>query len=111
MRRFASSGDSATSCPPIVTRPAVGGMKPVIMRIVVDLPAPFGPRNPSTSPRSTLNETPSTARLGPKLFTRFSMRIMELLEHSDVQGGELSLKSDPCNDVVLTLPIASPIPS
>ena len=46
---------------------AVGGMKPVIMRIVVDLPAPFGPRKPSTSPRSTVNEMPSTARLGPKL--------------------------------------------
>jgi hypothetical protein len=37
-------------------------MKPVIMRIVVDLPAPLGPRKPSTSPRSTLKETPSTAR-------------------------------------------------
>jgi hypothetical protein len=55
----------------------VGGMKPVIMRIVVDLPAPFGPRKPSTSPRSTANETPSTARLAPKVFTRFSILIMD----------------------------------
>ena len=31
------------SKPPTVTVPAVGGMKPVIMRMVVDLPAPFGP--------------------------------------------------------------------
>ena len=27
-------------------------MKPVSMRMVVDLPAPFGPRKPSTSPRA-----------------------------------------------------------
>src|SRR5260370_25527421 len=30
-------------------------------RIVVDLPAPFGPRNPTTSPRSTAKDTRSTA--------------------------------------------------
>ena len=64
-------------------------MKPVTMRMVVDLPAPFGPRKPSTSPRSTLNETPSTARLAPNVFTRFSMRIMELPTDSGLQGGEL----------------------
>ena len=58
-------------------RPEVGGMKPVIMRMVVDLPAPFGPRKPSTSPRSTVNEIASTARFGPKLFTRFSILIMD----------------------------------
>src|SRR5512147_419917 len=62
----------------MLTRPALGGMKPVIMRMVVDLPAPFGPRKPSTSPRSTVKEMPSTARLAPKLFTRWSIRIMGL---------------------------------
>ena len=41
--------------------PAVGIMNPASMRMVVDLPAPFGPRKPSTSPRDTLNETSSTA--------------------------------------------------
>src|SRR3954470_11743291 len=50
----------------MLTRPPVGGMKPVIMRMVVDFPAPLGPRKPSTSPRSTENEIPSTARLEPK---------------------------------------------
>ena len=29
-------------------------MKPAIMRMVVVLPAPFGPRNPNTSPGSTV---------------------------------------------------------
>ena len=36
------------------------------MRMVVDLPAPFGPRKPSTSPRSTVNETSLTASFGPE---------------------------------------------
>src|SRR5262249_22768030 len=52
-------------------------MKPVTMRMVVDLPAPFGPRKPSTSPRSTAKDTPSTARFAPKLFTRLSILIMD----------------------------------
>src|SRR5581483_7915454 len=76
--RFASIGDSVTSKPPTVTLPEVGGMKPVIMRMVVDLPAPFGPRKPSTSPRSTRNEMPSTARFGPNVFTKFSIVIIGL---------------------------------
>ena len=33
--------------------PLVGVMKPASMRMVVDLPAPLGPRKPSTSPGST----------------------------------------------------------
>ncbi len=32
--------------------------------MVVVLPAPFGPRRPNTSPRSTMNVTPSTAFTG-----------------------------------------------
>src|SRR3954447_10495960 len=46
--------------------PAVGIMNPASIRIVVDLPAPFGPRNPSTSPRRTLKDTLSTAVKLPK---------------------------------------------
>src|SRR3954463_1324659 len=64
------------SWPPMLTLPAEGGMKPVIMRMVVDLPAPLGPRKPSTSPRSTLKEMPSTARLAPNVLTRLSILIM-----------------------------------
>src|SRR5262245_13041808 len=52
-------------------------MKPVTMRMVVDLPAPFGPRKPSTSPRSTEKDTPSTARFAPNAFTRLSILIMD----------------------------------
>ena len=39
-----------------------------IIFLVVDLPAPFGPRKPSTSPRSTVKLMPSTAVIGPKRF-------------------------------------------
>src|SRR5262252_7785177 len=60
----------------MVILPDVGGMKPVTMRMVVDLPAPFGPRKPSTSPRSTVNETSFTASLVPNALVRFSTLIM-----------------------------------
>src|SRR3954471_15311586 len=93
MRRFACNGDSATSKPPTATLPSVGGMKPVIIRMVVDLPAPFGPRKPSTSPRLTVNEIPSTARFAPKDFTRLSILIIKLGSFLTVQGGGLSPKN------------------
>jgi hypothetical protein len=47
-------------------------MKPVIIRMVVDFPAPFGPRKPRTSPRLTLNEMPFTATFAPKALVKFS---------------------------------------
>jgi hypothetical protein len=33
---------------------------------MVDLPLPDSPANPNTSPGATLNDTPSTARTGPR---------------------------------------------
>src|SRR5690349_4031593 len=50
----------------MVMVPSEGGMKPVVMRMLVELPVRFGPRKPSTSPRSTLKEMPLTASFGPK---------------------------------------------
>ena len=47
------------------TVPLVGRSSPAIMRIVVDFPAPFGPRNPVTVPGSTTKLSPSTAVLSP----------------------------------------------
>src|SRR3981081_296191 len=82
MRRFTSIGFACTSRPHTETAPAVGGMKPVIMRIVVDLPAPLGPRNPSTSPLPTSKETPSTARFDPKDLLRFSTLITSPLQNT-----------------------------
>ena len=61
---------------PTRTRPLVGGMKPVIIRMVVDLPAPLGPRKPSTSPFSTEKETRLTATFDPKVLVRLSTFII-----------------------------------
>lgn len=47
--------------PPTVAVPPVGRSIPRIRRIVVDFPAPFGPRNPVTRPGATENDNPSTA--------------------------------------------------
>ena len=49
----------------MVARPDVGGVSPVSIRSVVDLPAPFGPRNPVTVPGSQLNDTSLTAAVWP----------------------------------------------
>src|SRR3989454_2798 len=52
------------------TSPLVGGKMPARMRMVVVLPAPFGPRKPTISPASTRNEMPRTASTAPKLLLR-----------------------------------------
>src|SRR2546426_2862724 len=44
-------------------------------RSVVVFPAPFGPRNPNTSPSCTSRSSPSTAASEPKRFVSFSVRI------------------------------------
>ena len=47
------------------TMPEVGASRPRIIRIVVDLPAPFGPRKPVTCPGRTVKEMSSTATTSP----------------------------------------------
>src|SRR5687767_15419037 len=44
----------------MVTVPCVGLIRPTSMRMVVVLPAPFGPRKPKTSPGRSSKETSST---------------------------------------------------
>src|SRR5439155_11497912 len=68
MRFLTSSGCSRTSNPATVAVPEVGHRKQVNMRIVVVLPAPFGPRNPTISPFFTSNEIWSTARFRAYFF-------------------------------------------
>ena len=46
-------GCRANGEPLTVTAPDVGRSSPMIMRMVVDFPAPFGPRKPVTRPAST----------------------------------------------------------
>src|ERR1035441_1585337 len=68
-----ASGSRATSKPATTARPEVGLSSPQSMRMVVDLPAPFGPRNPKTSPLLTSRLIRSTATKPPKRFTKFSI--------------------------------------
>jgi len=61
MRDLTSSGWVAISYPPTLAAPFDGDNNPHSIRIVVDFPAPFGPKNPNTSPRLTRKLTWSTA--------------------------------------------------
>ena len=49
--------------PLTTTSPSVGCSTPVSILMVVDFPAPLGPRYPTSSPRSISNEILSTARI------------------------------------------------
>ena len=62
------------SAPRSVHRPVDGLMRPNRQRIVVVLPAPFGPRNPNTPPWGTAMSSPSTASVRPPRTLRYSLR-------------------------------------
>src|SRR5574344_865120 len=68
MQRFAATESVRISCPQMTAVPLVGVRNPVIILMVVDFPAPFGPRNPRTSPFSTVKDIPFTASKEPKFF-------------------------------------------
>src|SRR5579864_3498530 len=53
------------SRPRTLTAPLVGAIRPIIIRIVVVLPEPLGPRKPKTLPRGTARSKPSTATCPP----------------------------------------------
>src|SRR4051794_15709642 len=66
MRDLTPSGSRPTSTPPTIAVPLVGRSSPHSIRIVVDLPAPFAPRNPKISPSATSKLTSFTAVKSPK---------------------------------------------
>src|SRR5689334_7186649 len=70
MRPRSSAASWTTSRPVTSTVPASGFRSVVRTRTVVVLPAPLGPRSPSTVPDGTWRSTPSSARTSPKDFTR-----------------------------------------
>ena len=65
LARRAANGSAATSNPARRARPDVGAMVVVSMPTVVDLPAPFGPSRPNTSPAATSKSMPFTASTPP----------------------------------------------
>src|SRR5258706_15040092 len=58
------------SAPSISMIPALGGMKPAIMRKVVVLPQPEGPSSDTNSPEASSSVTSETAAVSPKRFER-----------------------------------------
>ena len=69
-------GRSAYRRPSTVTAPDVAGVRPTRIRIVVDLPAPLGPRKPVTRPGSARKVTWSTAVKPPYFLVSESTMIM-----------------------------------
>ena len=70
-RRARMAGPCSTgSMPRTRNVPALGGETQPIMRMVEDLPAPFGPRKPNASPRIRSKSIPSTAVKSPKRLVR-----------------------------------------
>ena len=67
-----ASGSALTSWPATVALPPVRVSRVQRMEMVVVLPAPLGPRNPKSSPGSTVKEMSFTAVKGPKRLTRCS---------------------------------------
>src|SRR3984957_4690383 len=64
--RFTSTGCVVRSSPRISIRPALGARRPVSILMVVDFPAPLGPRKPKNCPGATRRSMPSTAINSPK---------------------------------------------
>jgi hypothetical protein len=63
-----------------VALPDVGDKRVQRIFIVVDLPAPFGPRNPKIVPSSTSMDTLLMALTAPNCFERFSTLIIDIRE-------------------------------
>src|SRR5438876_4428013 len=70
MLRRTSSRSRTTSCPATVAAPALGRISVHRMLMVVDLPAPFGPRKPNVSPAPTTKSIPRTASTSSKRLCR-----------------------------------------
>src|ERR1700735_3858177 len=70
MWRRTSSRSGTTSYPATIADPELGLLSVHSMLIVVDLPAPLGPRKPNTSPIATSKLIPRTARTSPNVLTR-----------------------------------------
>src|SRR5229473_2110856 len=71
--RFTSIVCEEKSSPSSCMRPEVGSSSPVSILIVVDFPAPLGPRKPKNCPAVTRRSTLSTAMSAPKRRVSFSV--------------------------------------
>src|SRR6516164_5378554 len=99
MRWRTPSGSIATLIPATSACPDVGRSNPQRIRMVVDLPEPFGPRKPKISPRRASKLTLSTAMNVPNRFTKRSTRT----------DGASSFMKSPTWKRFLLLPFLSPL--
>ena len=53
-------------------------VRPMTVRLVTLLPEPDSPTMPSVSPRSTANETPSTALTTPSSVSKWTVEVLDL---------------------------------
>ena len=68
--------------------PSSAASRPSITRIVVDLPAPFGPTKPVTWPGRTVKDIPSSATAGPnRLRSPATSIVASMVEKSKVRAG------------------------
>src|SRR3954447_6104187 len=68
--RIATPFSGNSGIPATLAVPELGVSSVASVRTIVVLPAPFGPRNPNTSPYDTANVTSSTAMRSPNRFVR-----------------------------------------
>src|SRR5256714_1770165 len=80
--RFTSTACLAKSKPKSCMPPDVGANSPVSILMVVDLPAPLGPKKPKNCPAPTVRSTDSTAVSAPKRRVNFSVTIAASLKRS-----------------------------
>src|SRR5664279_49911 len=102
--------------------PLVGLSNPRIIRIVVDFPAPLGPRKPVTAPGATVNDRSSTAWVLPKCLvnpmasiivvcpfpTSLRHRFHHDRERWRQRGSPGRDAQRPCRQLMATQPITSP---
>jgi hypothetical protein len=69
-RRISTPFSGVSGIPLMNAAPAEGESRVPSVRTIVVLPAPFGPRNPNTSPCPTSKETSSKATRSPNRFDK-----------------------------------------
>src|SRR5580658_990291 len=96
--RFTSTESCVKSMPRICMRPEVGASRPVSILMVVDFPAPLGPRNPKNWPGATRKFTSCTATRSPKRRVRWSVEIAAAAIGAEVLMEFQTLAHWPCDD-------------
>ena len=86
------TGSLSTSKPQTLTEPSDGGIKQVDIFIVVDFPAPFGPKNPTISPSDTEKEMLSTARCDPYILVNSLLLLTSSTHPKEPQKYTINLR-------------------